>query len=555
MPGALVPVWLVECRSLYARGGNPYQDEDGRDFSDNALRFGLLSYIGAMIGTHSIDIAWRPDLMHVNDWQTALLPVMQRLRPGPHPPTVLAIHNLAHQGMFAADVTRRLPLPASSRAECREGISFLKTGILSADRVVTVSPTYAAEIQTSAYGCGLDPVLRQLGNPVHGILNGVDYATWDPASDPSLAVHYKLTDLSKKRRCKTAIQEELGLDVEAGAPLLAFTSRLAWQKMPDVVLEVLPPLVAEGIQFALVAEGDRRYEAAFLRLAATYPGRVAVQIGYEEAVAHRLMAGADMLLNPARYEPFGLTAPYALRYGTPPIARRTGGLIDTVVDVTAHSLIDGSATGFLFDNPNAEETLACIRRALRLFRQKTAWRRIQIAGMLRDFGWTRSARDYAALYRQMIGARATVHAMPMAPNEAHANGADTGRAERVRQRAYEIWEAQGKPDGHHLEHWLQAEAELSETGRPSPPLPRRGRNCRGAYPVAGALTQGRAGGGSADRGGRSGGVPGGLLERLHAHRRARPPARRRPHRPSSASRVHSAGHSKMASTRLGEKAR
>ena len=406
MPSGPMPVWLVECQSLYTRGGNPYQDEHGRDFADNALRFGLLSYVGAMIATRSIDISWCPDLVHVNDWHTALLPAMLRRWARPHLPTVLTIHNLAYQGIFPVAVVCRLPIPTSgrflARASSENQISFLQAGILSADRIVTVSPTYAAEIQTPEYGCGLDHLLRGLRLPIRGILNGVDYKTWNPACDPHLAVNYDAMDLPKKRTCKAAVQAELQLDEDADAPLVAFMSRLAWQKMPEIVLEVLPALLAEGIQFGLVAEGDRGHETSFRKLAAAYPGRVGVRIGYEEAVAHRLVAGADMTLSPARYEPFGLTAPYAMRYGTPPIARRTGGLVDTVVDVRPHTLIDGSATGFLFDSPNAEEMMCCMRGALQLFRQKTAWRRVQIAGMLRDLSWTRSAREYAELYRQMI---------------------------------------------------------------------------------------------------------------------------------------------------------
>ncbi len=485
LPGSLVPVWLVECRSLYSRGGNPYQDEQGRDFADNALRFGLLSYVGAMIGTGSIDIAWRPDLIHINDWQTALLPTLLRLRPGPYPPTVLVIHNLAHQGVFQAEVARRLPLAmangALAKAGCRNQISFLQAGILSADRVVTVSPTYATEIRTPDYGCGLDEILRRLAVPVRGILNGVDYSLWDPSSDPYLTVNYDPASLATKQQCKSAIQEEMGLDVDGALPLIAYTSRLDWQKMPEVVLEILPALIAEGIQFALVAEGDRGLEASFRQLAAAHPGRVAVCIGYEEAVAHRLVAGADIMLSPARYEPCGLTAPYAMRYGTPPVARRTGGLVDTVVDVRPHSIIDGSATGFLFDAPTAGQALSCVRRALQLFRQKTIWRRIQIAGMLRDFSWTRSARDYAELYRQMVGDCDPPVAAPEkppvrpAPPAAEQGRDDPDRMERVRRRAYEIWEEQGRPQGRDVEHWLRAEAELT-AARPAPAAARAPSN-------------------------------------------------------------------------------
>ena len=409
VPGGSVPVWLVDCPSLYAREGNPYQDDDGCDFSDNELRFGLLNHVGAMIATGAIGMSWRPDVVHVNDWHTALLPMILRLRTGWRPPTLLAIHNLAYQGMFPADALARLALPIDGAAratiEHHDQISFLKAGIGSADQIVTVSPTYAAEIVTPEYGCGLDELLRGRTAPVHGILNGADYGIWDPARDPYLVAHYGPADLSGKQACKSAVQEELGLEVDADVPLVAFTSRLAWQKMPEIVLEILPRLLADGIQFALVAEGDRGHEAAFRNLAAAFPGRVGVRIGYQEPIAHRLMAGADMMLNPARFEPCGLTAIYAMRYGTPPIGRRTGGLTDTVVDVELRSLVDGSATGFLFGEASAEGMMSGVRRALEMHGQKIAWRRVQIAGMGKDFCWTQSARKYVGLYRLMTNDR------------------------------------------------------------------------------------------------------------------------------------------------------
>lgn len=405
VPGGAVPLLLVECPSLFSRAGNPYQDEQGCDFVDNGLRFGLLGHIGAMVAAGEAGLPWRPDLVHVNDWHTALLPLMLRVRPEPQPPTLLAIHNLAYKGAFPADVLQRLAVPAAGRAsaaiDCDNQVSFLKAGICAADQIVTVSPTYATEILTAEYGCGLDELLRSRSTAIHGILNGADYDIWDPACDPYLTVRYDPRDLSKKQACKSAVQEEMGLAVEAEVPLVGFTSRLVWQKMPEIVLEALTALLSEGIQFALVGEGDRGHEAKFRELAAAYPGRVGVRIGYQETIAHRLLAGADMILNPARYEPCGLTAIYGMRYGTPPIARRTGGIIDTVVDAQPQNVVDGSATGFLFNDVNANEMVSCVRRALQLYRQKTAWHRIQIAGMRRDFGWARSARQYADLYRQM----------------------------------------------------------------------------------------------------------------------------------------------------------
>ena len=480
VPGDRVPVWLVECPSLYARNGGPYQNAEGRDFADNALRFGLLSHVGAMIGTRSAGLSWWPHLIHVNDWQTAPLPSMMRRRSGPHPATVLAIHNLAYQGVFPGDALRHWPMPGAGRSlaatRADSQISFLQAGLQSADRIVTVSPTYAAEITTPEHGCGLDGLLRHLPMPIHGILNGVDEKVWDPARDPCLPATYGADDLTGKPACKSAIQQELGLGVQAGAPLIGFASRLAWQKMPEIVLEMLPALLAEGVQFALVAEGDPEYEASFRNLAAAWPGRVGLRIGYDEAVAHRLMAGADLMLCPARYEPCGLTAVYAMRYGAPPIARRTGGLVDTIVDVHPGSLADRSATGFLFDDATAEAMGARVRHAVDLFRQPETWRRIQVAGMRKDFSWTRSALEYAELYSETISQSHVIPAPRMSsrrPNDREPTApasipaasevdAAAERADFVRRRAYEIWEEQGRPNGRADEHWLQAEAEFNQ---------------------------------------------------------------------------------------------
>jgi starch synthase len=277
-------------------------------------------------------------------------------------------------------------------------------GLSFADALTTVSPNYATEILMPELGFGMDGVLRSRGVNLHGILNGADYAIWDPSRDPHLPHNYSPRDLAGKRPNKAMLRSELGLDeFSNGKPLIAWMSRLAHQKMPDIALQALPGLLDEGAQFALVAEGDRAYEAGFRELAARYPGQVAVKIGYEEPLGHRLLAGADMLLHPARYEPCGLSPIYAMRYGTVPIVRRTGGLANSVVDASEDALRQNRASGFSFDEPTATALAETLHKAVSLFGQPLAWRKIQANAMRQDFSWQRSAEAYLTLYNRVLG--------------------------------------------------------------------------------------------------------------------------------------------------------
>ena len=419
LPHTDVPVWLVDCPELYDRAGGLYQTETGEDWPDNARRFGLLNHVAAGIASDSVR-AWRPDVLHANDWHAGLVPLLLEGQAGPRPATVFTVHNLAYQGLFPAEELARLDLPPDAHAamEFYGRISFLKAGIRCADAITTVSPTYADEILTPEYGCGLDGLLRERAADLTGILNGVDYRIWDPGTDTHLACNYTARSLAAKSECKRAIQSELGLDVEAERPLMAFMSRLVHQKMPDVVLEALPELLEEGMQFVLVAEGENGYQTRFLELAARYPGRVAVEIGYQEPLGHRLLAGADMLLHPSRFEPCGLVPIYALRYGTIPLVRNSGGMADTVVDASREALREGTATGFSFDDPSPAALASCVRRAISFYRQPIAWRRLQSSAMRQDFSWLRSAEAYADLYRSLTGAAPV--AAPRSIAETHA---------------------------------------------------------------------------------------------------------------------------------------
>ena len=342
-------------------------------------------------------------------------------REKPRPATLFTIHNLAYQGLFGSHELPRLDLPAHAYGlmEFYGRISFLKAGIQAADAITTVSPTYATEILTPEYGCGLDGLLRERASVLTGILNGIDYSVWDPSTDPYLPCNYSARSLAVKADCKRAVQQELGLEVQSGMPVMAFMSRLVHQKMPDVVLEALPRFLDEGLQFVLVGEGDHGYQNEFRALASRYPGRVAIKLGYEESLGHRVLAGADMLLHPSRFEPCGLVPMYAMRYGTVPIVRRSGGMADSVVDASPAAIREGAATGFSFEAPVTADLEASILRAISLYRQPISWRRMQAAGMRQDFSWKRSAATYLELYRALTGAPALV------ARESSADEADT----------------------------------------------------------------------------------------------------------------------------------
>ncbi|HXJ02917.1 MAG TPA: glycogen synthase GlgA [Micropepsaceae bacterium] len=402
LPHADVPVWFVDCPTLYDRAGGLYQTEHGADWPDNALRFALLNHVAAGIANET-GRGWRPDLIHCNDWHAGLLPMLLASSGQPRQPILFTIHNLAYQGLFPAEEIANLDLPAGAfeAMEFYGRASFLKAGISMSDAITTVSPTYASEIMTPEYGCGMDGLLREKVANLTGILNGVDYRIWDPSTDPHIASNYSSRSLAPKADCKKALQTELGLDPDAKTPLVAFMSRLVHQKMPDVVLEAMPALIEEGVQFVLLGEGDEGYQNGFRELAARYPGQVGVEIGYRETMAHRVLAGADILLHPARFEPCGLVPIYALRYGTVPVVRQSGGMADTVVDASTETVRQGTATGFWFQEPSAEELATGIRRAVAVFHQPIAWRRLQAAGMRQDFSWQRSGDAYAELYRSL----------------------------------------------------------------------------------------------------------------------------------------------------------
>lgn len=399
-----VPLLLLDCPACFDRPGGPYQTPQGQDWPDNALRFGLLSRVAALLASNASPISWRPDILHCNDWQSALAPAYLHYLHGGGAATVMTIHNLAFQGLFPASMLADLGLPPAAFAvdgvEFYGHLSFLKAGLQFADRITTVSPTYAREIQQTELGFGLDGLLRHRSALLTGILNGVD-ASWNPATDPLLAKNYDAQHLAAKAANRRALRAELGLIEDAAAPLLAAVSRLTHQKGVDLLLAVADRLLAgpADAQLVVLGHGERDFEAGLRALAARHPGRVAAVIGFDERLAHRIEAAADIFLMPSRFEPCGLNQLFSLRYGTPPVVRATGGLADTVADCTPESLRAGRATGFVFGPPDAEALLAASNRAIDAWHDRRLWRRLQRNGMAADFSWAKAAADYLDVYR------------------------------------------------------------------------------------------------------------------------------------------------------------
>ncbi len=398
-----VPAYLIEAPQFFSRPGTPYGDAAGRDWPDNHLRFALLGWVASRFADGSVD-GWRPDIVHGHDWHAGLAPAYLAARGGDGPGSVFTLHNLAFQGHFPASVFPALGLPpdffAMQGVEFHGRVNFIKAGLQFADRITTVSPTYAMEIQTPEFGFGMDGLLRSRSGVLSGILNGVDRATWDPARDAHLPATFDADDPSGKAKCKAALRKELGLGKSAG-PLLGVVSRLTEQKGLDLLLAALPALLAGGAQLALLGTGDAAISDAFAAAAARHPRQLAVHLGYDEGLAHRIIAGADVIALPSRFEPCGLTQMYGLAYGTLPLVRRVGGLADTVRDADPDAVSAGTATGFVFAEASADALRAALERMFTVWKAPTQWARLRTAAMRQDFGWTPSAGRYLELYRQL----------------------------------------------------------------------------------------------------------------------------------------------------------
>lgn len=407
--GERLELLMLECPAYYDRPGSPYLDSAGANWSDNALRFGLLSRTAALLASRASPLDWTPHILHCNDWQTALAPAYLRYRMQALAGCVVTIHNLAFQGLFPPTMLAALGLPAHAMTidgvEFHGQLSFLKAGLQCAERITTVSPTYRQEICTPAHGCGLDGLLRHRADRLVGILNGIDGAEWNPAKDAYLPAAYNRHQLGPRAASRAALRQSLGLH-DAPGPILGMVSRMTGQKGVDLVLECVAPLITLGASFAVLGSGDAPLQAAWQALAARYPGRVGVHIGFDNRLAHLIEAGADIFLMPSRFEPCGLNQMYSLAYGTPPVVRATGGLADTVVDCNAATLASGHANGFTFEAPSATALLATTQRAMACWRQPALWRRLQRNGMVCNFSWDSAARQYVDVYRLVLAERA-----------------------------------------------------------------------------------------------------------------------------------------------------
>jgi starch synthase len=408
LPGSKVILYLVDSPGHFDRAGNPYTMDNGMAWPDNAERFTVFCRAIQAIAANAAGFDWQPELVHCNDWQTALVPPLlagQATRPA----TVFTIHNLAYQGLFDWKIFKKLGLPADfwsmDALEFHNQFSFIKGGLVFADWLTTVSPTYAREIQTREFGYGLEGLISHRRDNLTGIVNGVDYTVWNPGRDLLIPVQFNQRSLFHKDENKRALQEDLGLPVDSDAPLLAVISRLVEQKGIDLILDIVPELVARGAQLVVLGSGDSKLESAIKKAVQAHPRNIGARLGYDEALAHHIEAGADIFLMPSRFEPCGLNQIYSQRYGTVPVVRHTGGLADTVTDTTPETLEAKTATGFSFEQPTAAALGTAVRRALDCYREPEIWRQIVCSGMKQDFSWKRSAEQYLELYATVRASR------------------------------------------------------------------------------------------------------------------------------------------------------
>lgn len=412
-----VSLYLIDAPDLYERPGSPYHDAHQNAYGDNAIRFALLGYVACELAK-GLDSYWRPEIVNAHDWHAGLA-CAYLAHHGRPAKSVFTIHNLAYSGCFpkeyhqagmeqAKSLLELIGLPESffdiEGLEFYGQVSYLKAGLYFADKVTTVSPTYAKEICSPELGAGFSGLLETKGanGQLSGILNGVDYQIWSPNSDKLIKQSYTATTLPRKVENKRALQDEFDLTIDSSSPLFAVVSRLSWQKGLDLVLAAIPQIIKLKGQLILLGTGEADLQHAFEEMAITYPDQVAVVIGYDEALAHRIIAGADVLLVPSRFEPCGLTQLYSLKYGTLPLVRRTGGLADSVVDTSIENLADNTATGFVFERETLEDFQQAIKRSFTLWKDNSKWKQVQKTAMKVDFSWQKAAQSYLTLYRSLM---------------------------------------------------------------------------------------------------------------------------------------------------------
>jgi starch synthase len=401
---AALDLLVIDAPHLFDRAGNPYLGPDGREWPDNGLRFAGL---GAAAAALAVGVApgLAFDILHAHDWQAAMAVVYLRFHNGPRPGTVMTVHNLAFQGRYRGNLFRRLGLPESAFSldglEYHGDINFLKGGLSYADRLTTVSSTYAREVTGEDNGMGLDGLLRYRSNVLSGIMNGIDDA-WNPATDPLIPARFTADQMANRALNKTALQRRMGLEENPDALLIGVVSRLTSQKGLDMLLDHLDGIVADGMQLALLGSGDPDLEHAFAAAAEWHLGEVGCVLAYDEPLAHLIQAGSDALLVPSRFEPCGLTQLYALRYGAVPVVSRVGGLADSVIDANQAALAAGVATGIQFWPTTPEALEVAFHRLLALWQDRNAWEQVQRNGMQADVSWRGPASRYAALYESIL---------------------------------------------------------------------------------------------------------------------------------------------------------
>mgnify|MGYP003625933153 FL=1 len=403
-----IDLLLLEATHLFDRPGSIYLSPQGGDWPDNVRRFGALCRVAADAALGGV-AGWVPDVVHAHDWQAGLVPAYLKQSGAPTPPCMITVHNIAFQGLFDAHNIGVLGLSGDfftpDGLEYFGHLGFLKGGIAFADKVTTVSPTYARELTTPEFGMGLEGLIAARGGDVTGILNGIDTEIWNPAADADLPQRYTTESLAGKAASRAAVQQRFGLDQTADGPLYCVISRLTTQKGLDLLIQALPALVGDGAQLALLGSGDKGMEADFIAAAHRYAGRVGVIIGYDEALSHLLQGGADAILVPSRFEPCGLTQLYGLRYGTVPVVARSGGLADTVIDANPAALAMGCATGVQFSPVTRTALEQAIRRTGDLFRDAAEWQTLVRNGMRQPVGWEQSSLAYLALFGDMLAAK------------------------------------------------------------------------------------------------------------------------------------------------------
>lgn len=405
LPGSRVKVWTVDCPELYDRDGGPYQDASGNDWPDNAQRFAIFDKAVCEIAQSRAGIDWPVDIVHCHDWQTGLIPALLK-QEAEYPATLFTIHNLAYQGLFPYHTFLDLDLPphywSHQALEFHGQLSFIKGGLVFADRINTVSPYYAEEIKTPDFGCGLEGLLQQRAPVLTGILNGIDPREWNPSTDPHLAQNYNKRSLSGKVLNKLPLQSLFNLPEDQDCMVVSMVSRLTHQKGVDLIVNALPELLNLRLQLMILGTGDRHLEQELQSAAAAHPTKLGVKIAYNESWAHLLIGGSDVFIMPSRFEPCGLTQLYSLRYGTVPIVRNVGGLADTVIDSNSANRNPGTATGIIIADDSPAGLVAAIQKGIGLYQDKPAWQKLQLNGMRQEFSWAASAREYLKLYQKLL---------------------------------------------------------------------------------------------------------------------------------------------------------